>query len=240
MIIYRPLQPVKALSFDLDDTLYNNHEIMVRAERALLDFLHLEYPDTARHDIEFWRQIKSQLLQQRPELQSDMGELRRQQLHHGLQTCGYGGETLATATQVAFDYFYDQRSDFKVTDSTCSLLRQLADKVPMVAITNGNVNLEKIGIAGYFSACYHANLKQPMKPDIHMFELAQAHLGIPAGRILHIGDGFKNDIAGALNAGYQAAWYAANRPMNISDEPATLLPHIQLQQLDELLKLVNS
>lgn len=240
MIIYRPLQPVMALSFDLDDTLYDNHHIMVRAERALLDFLHLEYPDTARHNIEFWRQIKAQLLQKRPELQSDMGELRRLQLHHGLQACGYAGETLATATQVAFDYFYAQRSDFKVTESICSLLRKLAERVPMVAITNGNVNLEKIGIAGYFSACYHASLQQPMKPDSHMFAAAQAHLGIAAGQILHIGDGLHNDIAGALNAGYQAAWYAANRPMNISDEPASLLPHIQLQQLDELLKLVNS
>lgn len=239
MIIYRPLQPIKALSFDLDDTLYNNHNIMLRAERALLDFLHLEYPDTAGQDIGFWRQIKAQLLQQRPELQNDMGELRRQQLHQGLQTCGYSGETLATATQVAFDYFYDQRSDFKVTESTCCLLRQLTEKVPMVAITNGNVNLEKIGIAGYFSACYHASLKQPMKPDSHMFELAQAHLGIAAGQILHIGDGFKNDIAGALNAGYQAAWYAANRPMKISDEPATVLPHIQLHRLEELLELVS-
>ncbi|GGD71226.1 HAD-IA family hydrolase [Lacimicrobium alkaliphilum] len=240
MIIYRPLQPITALSFDLDDTLYNNHRIMVRAERALLDFLHLEYPDTATHGIEFWRQIKAELLQQRPDLHNDMGELRRQQLYQGLHSCGYRSETLATATQVAFDYFYAQRSDFKVDQSVCSLLDKLAQKLPLVAITNGNVNLEKIGIAGYFSACYHASMKQPMKPHTCMFNAAQQHLGIPTRQILHIGDGLRNDIAGALNAGYQAAWFAANRPMSISDEPAGVLPHVQLDRLEELLQLVNN
>ncbi len=226
------------MSFDLDDTLYNNHKIMVKAEQALLDFLHLEYPDTSSQGIEFWREIKSTLLQTQPELQNDMGQLRRLQLNQGLEKCGYRGETLTTATQVAFDYFYEQRSDFQVTQSTCKLLEHLGEKVPLVAITNGNVNLEKIGIAGYFQVCYHASLKQPMKPHSCMFDLAREHLGLPAEQMLHIGDGLRNDIAGAINAGYQSAWYAANRPLDMNNEPATVLPHIQLANLDELLTLL--
>lgn len=38
MHFYRPLQRPAALTFDLDDTLYDNHPVIVRSEQAALDF----------------------------------------------------------------------------------------------------------------------------------------------------------------------------------------------------------
>jgi putative hydrolase of the HAD superfamily len=77
-----------------------------------------------------------------------------------------------------------------------------------------------------------------MKPNIAMFDAAQAHLNIPHGNILHVGDNLPKDVYGAIKAGYQAAWYAEDRSMNIRNERAPVLPHIQLSKLAQLLDLI--
>jgi len=46
------------------------------------------------------------------------------------------------------------------------------------------------------------------------------------------------DIYGALRAGYQTAWYAEDRSMNIRNEKASILPHVQLSKLSQLLELI--
>ena len=41
------------------------------------------------------------------------------------------------------------------------------------------------------------------KPALEIFELTRAKLGIPAGRILHVGDSPLEDYSGSENAGLQ-------------------------------------
>ncbi len=238
MIFYRPFQRPLALTFDLDDTLYDNRPILQKAEQGMLDFLHLHYAATRATDLAFWRTIKWQALAEQPELHNDMGELRRVELRRGLMQCGYTGSALEQAIVATFDDFYNKRSQFTVDKNICSLLAALATKLPLVAITNGNVDLNKIGIANYFQFSLHASLTQPMKPQGAMFELAARRLGLVPQDILHIGDNLYNDVLGALQAGYQSAWYAANRTMRLTQEPTLLLPHVQLQDLNELLQLI--
>ncbi|GGO66397.1 HAD-IA family hydrolase [Bowmanella pacifica] len=238
MIFYRAYHRPLALTFDLDDTLYNNKPVLQKAEQAMLDFLHLHYAATQSTDLAFWHEIKRLALFERPALHNDMGELRRVVLRRGLLHCGYQGVALEHAIDSTFEYFYDSRSQFKVDKNICSLLARLAEKLPLVAITNGNVDLQKIGIAEYFRFSLHASLSQPMKPHAAMFNLAARQLDLAPQDILHIGDNLYNDVLGALQAGYQAAWYAANRNMQLTQEPGLLLPHVQLHELSELLQLV--
>ena len=238
MIFYRGYRRPLALTFDLDDTLYDNKPVLQKAEQAMLGFLHQHYAATQATDLAFWRTIKWQALAEQPELHNDMGELRRVELRRGLMQCGYTGSALEQAIEATFDDFYNKRSQFNVDKNICSLLAALATKLPLVAITNGNVDLTKIGIADYFQFSLHASLTQPMKPHAAMFELAAKRLGLAPQDILHIGDNLYNDVLGALQAGYQSAWYAANRTMRLTQEPALLLPHVQLQDLNELLQLI--
>ena len=44
MKFYRRLNPLKAMSFDLDDTLYNNHPFIVEAEKQLFHFVFSRWP----------------------------------------------------------------------------------------------------------------------------------------------------------------------------------------------------
>ena len=77
-----------------------------------------------------------------------------------------------------------------------------------------------------------------MKPNKAMFVAAQVHLNIPPENILHVGDNLQKDIYGALRAGYQTAWYAEDRKMNMLNEKTYVLPHVQLSQLTQLLAIV--
>lgn len=233
MQFFRKVRHPQAFTFDLDDTLFDNHPIMVRADQALQRFLQqqLRLPPLATS---YWQQHKRAQLQQRPQLANDMSLLRRATLESGLRQQGLTGSALQQGVSQAFDCYYAERSNFKVTKPVLKVLQVLANRRPLVAITNGNVDIQAIGIADYFNACLRANINQPMKPSPVMFKLAQKKLGVPARDILHIGDNFKCDVLGAHKAGFQSAWYAANRPMNLRQECVSLLPNVQLQQLQDL------
>jgi len=47
MKYYRPLKPFKAISFDLDDTLYDNQPIIKKAEDEILAYLNQKHPELA-------------------------------------------------------------------------------------------------------------------------------------------------------------------------------------------------
>lgn len=238
MIFYKTLCPIKALTFDLDDTLYENTSVLLKAEQSLQEYMHAMYPVTESVDRHFWRELQRGHLKLNPLLRHDMGELRKRSLHSGLIKLGFAGKELEAATSTCYEHFYYQRSNFKVDQNIHSLLERLAKKVPLVAITNGNADPERIGLGQYFSKCFRASLSMPMKPDRTMFDAAQAHLNIPQKNILHVGDNLESDIFGALKAGYQTAWYAEDRTMRLNTEQASVVPHVQLHRLLQLEELV--
>lgn len=240
MIFYRRIEPIHAITFDLDDTLYNNHPLMVVAERQLMEFMHSRYPASRNITRQSWKEIKQSLLRNTPDLASDMGQLRLRTIKQGLSDSGYCEPELSHGAQVCFERFYHYRSDFTVAPEILDTLQKLSGKVPLVAITNGNVNLQQIGIAPYFSACFKANLRCPMKPHPHMFNLAQQHLDIPARHILHVGDNLEKDVKGAIDAGFQSAWHACNRAMWLGGENVQVLPHLSVNRLSQLCALTES
>jgi putative hydrolase of the HAD superfamily len=140
--------------------------------------------------------------------------------------------------QTCFDWFYFERSNFKVGEAQCQLLAKLAERLPLVAITNGNVNTQQIGIDDYFQHTFKASRKNPMKPHAHMFDQAAAYLNVSRGSILHVGDNLEKDVWGATNAGFSSAWHACDRPMQIEKESVQVLPNVEIHQLDELLAFI--
>jgi len=238
MIYYKKIKPIQAITFDLDDTLYENTSVIVNAERSLSKFMHDLYPITKHLDKAFWRTQQKTHILANPSLKNDLSELRRLSLESGFSELGLLGEELRIATSECFEHFYFQRSNFTLNRNIHSLLKRLGSRLPLVAITNGNVNLKKIGIDEYFCGSFNACIELPMKPHRAMFDAAQAYLNLPHENILHVGDNLQKDVYGALKAGYQAAWYAEDRSMNIRTEKAQILPHVQLSHLTQLLDLI--
>ena len=81
MQFYRRWQPVAAISFDLDDTLYDNGPAIARAEQWMLDHLRSEYLATAMLDKPRWLALKRQLLLDHPALSHDVSLARQRGKH---------------------------------------------------------------------------------------------------------------------------------------------------------------
>ena len=238
MKFYKAWSKPKSISFDLDDTLYANHDVIIQAEIALLAFLHQHYFKTQDTNRLFWQTHSRNLVKQHPELLNDMSELRRRTLYAGLSACGYQGPVLTSATQECYEYFYMERSSFNVSDDVISVLSTLAKKCPLVAITNGNVDVERIGLNGIFDEVYKSSLQLPRKPHTAMFKRAIEELAIAPNELLHVGDNLKNDVYGAINSGCQAAWFAYDSDRHWQQEKVKVLPTLTLDKLSDLLTLV--
>jgi HAD superfamily hydrolase (TIGR01549 family) len=239
MIVYKPLSDIRAISFDLDDTLYDNMPYIYEAERQLATHIEKFYPSASKVTKIQWKNIRIETLSEQPALVNDLGEMRSVTLTKGFRLAGMDNELIPHAVSDCFDHFYHHRSNFVVPKPVRKVLKKLSKKMPIAAITNGNVNLNAIGIEKYFSCIIHASPTHPMKPDRAMFDYVVDALNIPAKNILHVGDDLQKDVEGALSAGFQSAWLAVNRPMSLANEQGSLLPHIQLNQLKELKGIIK-
>jgi len=91
-----------------------------------------------------------------------------------------------------------------------------------------------LGWRGYLDHVFVSADLGVEKPAPAIFTHAAAALGCAPGEILHVGDSIEHDIAGALAAGWHAAWLDHNRPVNL--DPRVL----RLQSLTELPALVDN
>ncbi|MBO6227534.1 MAG: HAD family hydrolase, partial [Shewanella sp.] len=88
MRCYLRPQNIQAISFDLDDTLYDNLPHILNAEAELATFLLQTYPLSQAWQPHDWRRLKLQLLQQNRELAHDTSAARLATLRQGLIQLG--------------------------------------------------------------------------------------------------------------------------------------------------------
>ncbi|KKO43890.1 haloacid dehalogenase [Arsukibacterium ikkense] len=234
MQIYKALSPLQALSFDLDDTLYDNSPVIAAAEQAMLDALAEHAPVSQRTDSDFWWQQRLKLAKIEPELRHDIGRWRLLGIEAGLLELGIAADEAKTVAQQGYDAFLDARTKISLTVEVNDLLTALAKQYRLVAITNGNACINKMGLGKLFDFSLQAGPNGKMKPYPDMFQLAAERLKLAPSQILHIGDSHRADVMGALAAGCQTAW------LDHHQQAVSTLPHIRLtdvRQLSALLKL---
>lgn len=239
MKFYRRLQPIAAISFDLDDTLYANRPIMVNAEQKMLAYFSKLFPQTALHGEQacqqYWRKFRAQALTSDPLLVHDVTALRLESYYLAIEALGVEKQLARQQAQEALAYFIKQRSDFVLPEKSKHLLTCLERYFPLVAITNGNVDFNKLGLNDYFQAIYHPGNGVKRKPSEDMFMQACQQLQITPQQLLHVGDCGHADIYGALQAGCQTAWlnrYSVGKSIKV-------LPHFEIMAIEQLIALVE-
>lgn len=238
MKFYRRIAPVKAMTFDLDDTLYDNYPVIVRMERELLSWLQHMHPAVAHMERPDWLEVKKRVLQQSPELKSDVTLCRLVQLKQGFLEAGYDAKQAQSAAEEGLQIALDWRSRFEVPQPSLDVLTKLGEKIPLVAITNGNVDLDKVGLTPYFHTVLKAGPDGLAKPAGEMFTKAQQILGLPAENILHVGDHIVTDVHGAKLAGFAACWFNDVHNNVVQSPRARTLPDMEIHHLPSLLTLV--
>ena len=198
-----PLPPPRALSLDLDDTLWPIWPVIEQAEHALHDFLSERCPRTAAmYPIPRMRELRDEIAGQHPHLAHDFTVQRKLSLAHALRTAGDD----EVHVQDAFDTFYAARNRIAFYPDALAALDRLAARWPIAALTNGNADLNAIGIADRFVVCITARGVGHAKPDAPIFRHACETLGVAPGELLHVGDDPLLDVAGAARAGIASCW----------------------------------
>jgi HAD superfamily hydrolase (TIGR01549 family) len=222
---------IKAVSLDLDDTLWPVWPIIERAEKVLHDWLAAHAPMAAAlfSCPAALREIRDHVAVNRPDLKHDLSSVRRESIRLALYRAG---ENPLLAEQ-AFDAFFVERHRVTLFEDAEPCLEFLGARLPLVSLSNGNADLERIGLARYFRASITAREFGVGKPDPRIFHAAAGALDLRPQDVLHVGDDATLDALGALNAGMQAAW------LNRSDElwPHEMQAHVTVGNLRELCEL---
>lgn len=238
MHFYRRLTTIKAMTFDLDDTLYDNRPVMANTERQVLIFLQQRFPEFAGANSSYFHGLRSELRQQEPDIYHDVEQWRWRSLELALLNHGYSAEEASSGASEAMDEFACWRSQIEVPPSTHETLTALGQHFPLVAITNGNANPYACGLGDYFEFILKAGLDGRSKPFSDMFSAAAQRLDLAPQYLLHIGDHLATDVAGAVRNGLQACWIN-DRKLDLMQEPnARLLPHIEISRLASLQALL--
>ncbi|MFP9231288.1 5-amino-6-(5-phospho-D-ribitylamino)uracil phosphatase YigB [Pectobacterium cacticida] len=238
MRFYRPLCPIRAITFDLDDTLYDNADVIRRTGQESIRFIQQYHPALRDFQAEDFQNIRQDLLKREPDIYHDVTEWRRRAVEQAMLARGLSAAESKSGATAAMENFAHWRSQITISESTHQTLAALAEKVPLAAITNGNAEPQRFGLDRYFSFVLRAGPHGRAKPFDDMYQLAAQKLDVPVQEILHVGDDLTTDVAGAIRCGMQACWInlRAGNLMQIRD--ARLLPHLEISRLASLSALL--
>lgn len=195
--------PVRAITLDLDDTLWPFAPIGMRIENALQDWFRTHSPATAeRFPIPAMRELRDRVFTDNPHLLHDLSALRRLSIEVALRESG-GDTTLANA---AYETFYTARNQVDLYPDALEGLQRMAARVPVLALSNGNADLQRIGLWPLFHSQVSAREHGAAKPEPSIFLAACRQLDLAPDQVLHVGDHVDMDVRGAMGAGLRACW----------------------------------
>ena len=194
---------VRAITLDLDDTLWPFAPVAARIERVLDDWLREHSPATAAmFPVEAMRALRERTWAANPQFAHDLSALRRLTLEHALRESG-GDLALLDA---AYEAFYAARHDVDYYPDALDALARISARLPIASLSNGNADLARMGLAHHFRAFVHSREHGAAKPEPSIFLAACERLGCAPGEVLHVGDHPEADVVGAARAGLRSCW----------------------------------
>lgn len=194
---------ITLLTIDLDDTLWPCMPTIMRAESISYAWLKQHLPRiTRRYSIEALRDKRKQLMLTQPELMHDLSEARRAHFRQLADEFSYGHDWIESG----FEVFHEARQLVELYDDVLPVLSELKAKFKLVALTNGNANITKVGLSDYFDLQVSAADVSAAKPHPAMFVKAMHQMQVKPHQTLHVGDHAVHDVNGARNAGIRSVW----------------------------------
>lgn len=207
--------PIRAVLFDLDDTLCDDLAAAERCIRAAVERASHCLPGLSvdaltdaylRLSDVHWNAID---LIAPPSI----AEVRRFLWRSALQSCGHADCDPAVLDDVVTVYTDLRRSGVRLFPETLPTLDRLrAEGYRLGLVTNGvsETHAEKVvtlGIRDHFDTLLMPDVIGWAKPDPRVFHTACAHLGVAPHEAAMVGDSQKADVGGAKSAGLLALWF---------------------------------
>jgi 2-haloalkanoic acid dehalogenase type II len=224
------LSNVRAIAFDLDNTLWDVEPVLARAEARLFAWLQTHYPRiTARLSLEDMKRAREGLARREPHNAHDFTYLRTAALAAHAREHGYE-ERIA---ERAFEVFLAARCEVTLFPDVPPGLARLKSRYALASLSNGNADLARIGLNHLFSLSLNARPIGAAKPARRCFERLAQELALEPAQVLYVGDDPRLDVLAARAAGLQTAWMnrrghswpAELTPADLSVSDCTELAH---------------
>lgn len=198
------MAPLEAFCLDVDGTMYS---IRAMLRRHFLSFMSFGKFFKTLH------KVRDEMRGMDP-----VEDFRREQAR---RLAGEIGTSQRDAEQMVEDIIdkkwmamFPQISPFFALRESLSCLLSMGFKLAVLSDYPAWPKLGGMGLAGLnFSALVNAEEIGALKPHPAPFEHVVKLLGVPAGKIMYVGDLERNDVDGALGAGMLAArFYQGRRP----------------------------
>lgn len=197
------MMSIRAITFDLDDTLWEIGPVIEQAERIVYQWLSTNCPRvTERFSASDMQQVRKEIVAEYPQYAHDLSHLRWLSLQRILSSAGYE----ESRVDQVFDQFMALRNNVEFFPDALPALTKLSENYPLASLTNGNADLELIGIRHHFTTTICARDHGVAKPHRDIFHAACCALRCEPREVLHIGDSPEHDVLGAADAGLRTVW----------------------------------
>jgi FMN hydrolase / 5-amino-6-(5-phospho-D-ribitylamino)uracil phosphatase len=194
---------IRAVAFDLDNTLWDADPVITRAEARWLEWLQKNCPRIPeRLSIKELRASRLALAAREPHNAHDFTYLRIASLAQHARECGYD----ESISERAFEIFISERNQLDLFPDVRPGLQRLGQRYALATLSNGNADLGRIGVADLFSVSLNARGIGAAKPDRRCFERLAQDLHLQPHEVLYVGDDPLLDVEAGQAAGMLTAW----------------------------------
>lgn len=215
---------IRAVTLDLDDTLWPCEPTLLRAERLARVWLAERAPTViARWSIERLRERRMAIHAARPDLKHDFVTIRRLALQEVFRAAGADDAQSAPIIEGSLEVYMSARHEVELYPEVRACLERLSERYRIASLSNGNACLVTIGLDHLFHAIVASHSHGAAKPDPELFHIACRELGCKPSEVAHLGDDIELDVRGARAAGMHAVWLnRANHAWPGDDVPDTV------------------
>lgn len=203
-------QKIKAVLFDLDDTLLDTTTAEYRAickfKNCFQEFNTINKEEFAK----LWHKITEELTDR-----YHNGEFSFEELRENRMKSLFSSFNIKISDEEAKENFNKYMNLYEkewiLFDDATKLLEELKGKYKLAIVTNGNSanqrrKIEKTGLGKYFQEIIVSSEVGCAKPNRQIFEIACNKLNVNSEECMMIGDKFKIDVEGSRNYGMTSVW----------------------------------
>jgi HAD superfamily hydrolase (TIGR01549 family) len=201
------INEIQMITFDLDDTLWDNKPTITNAEIKTRKWIEEKVGAIEWGDLNDFLLLREALIRKDKSIAWDISKLRVEIFKEKIKGLVSNDEITKLAEE-AFSYFLKKRHEIELFPGVEDALKALSENYMLGVLTNGNADIYKLSIGKYFEFSISSLEAQNSKPNKSHFELAKSHLpNLKYSEMLHIGDHQINDIFGAHALGMEVLWF---------------------------------
>lgn len=225
---------IKTVFFDGDNTLWDFHEVMNRAYRAVRDELQIrftsEYVPTVSQMISIRKRVVSSL----EGVTTDLEKIRLEAFRETVRAY-FGCQDDQLAEYLNGLYLNRRFEDIELFSDVIPVLDGFRESYAVGLISNGNGYPERCGLENRLDFVVFSQDCGFRKPGKRIFEIACDRSRCDPHEAVHVGDSLENDVAGANAAGMRSVWLNRSGSKNKSG----IIPDYEVSSLCELPRIVT-